>query len=165
MKYYATFGGETFELERSDAGGTIDGRDLPFTLVSLGADEAHVRLGTRGFHVHARPIEGGWRVRIAGRELDVKIEDARTRHIRELTGAGAGAQSRDLRAPMPGLVVKVLVEPGQAVEPGDGLVVVEAMKMENELRAEAGGTVAAVEVTTGQTVDRDEVLVRFEEAS
>jgi len=165
MKYYATLGGETFELERHEDSVTIDGRWLLFTLESLGRGEAHLRLGARGFHVHASPIEGGWRVRIAGQELDIAIEDARTRHIRELTGTTAGAESRDLRAPMPGLVVKVLVEPGQTVETGDGLVVVEAMKMENELRAESDGTVAAVEVAAGQTVDRDDVLVRFEEAT
>lgn len=164
MKYYATLRGETFELERLERAVAIDGRELPFALESLGPGEALLRLGARGFHVHARPIPGGWRVRVAGHELDIAIEDARARHIRELTGLAAGAGSRDLRAPMPGLVVKVLVEPGQNVQAGDGLVVVEAMKMENELRAETDGTVAAVEVATGQTVDRDEVLVRFEEA-
>jgi len=165
VKYYASLDGGTFELERREGSVAVDGRDLPFELVSLGPGEAFVRLGTRGFHAHARPIDGGWRVRIAGRELDVAIEDERTRHIRELTGATRGAESRELKAPMPGLVVKVLVEVGQVVEPGDGLVVLEAMKMENELRAEAGGTVRAVEVTTGQIVDRDDVLVRFEEAT
>lgn len=165
MKYYATLDGESFELERRDGSVVIDGRELPFELAPLGPGEGHARMGTRGFHVHARPIEGGWRVRIDGRELDIAIEDARARYIRELTGAGGGEESRDLRAPMPGLVVKVLVEPGQVVAAGEALVVVEAMKMENELRSEADGTVSVVEVTTGQKVDRDDVLVRFEDPS
>ena len=89
--------------------------------------------------------------------------DERTRHIRSLTGGadrqrGAGA----LRAPMPGLVVRILVEPGQAVARGGGLVVLEAMKMENELKAAADGTVKTVRVGTGEPVEKGQVLVEFE---
>jgi len=162
VRYYATLDGRTYELEPGEGYVTLDGRRLPFELESLGPGEAHARVGTRSFHVFARPIAGGWRVRVGGRVLDIEVEDERARHIRELTGAVVEERRGDLRAPMPGLVVKVLVEPGQSVAPGDGLVVVEAMKMENELRAEGAGTVASVEVSAGQAVDRDEVLVRFE---
>jgi pyruvate carboxylase subunit B len=63
---------------------------------------------------------------------------------------------------MPGLVVKVDVSAGDAVEPGEGVVIVEAMKMENELKAEAGGVVARVHVRAGDTVDKGQVLVDFE---
>jgi biotin carboxyl carrier protein len=63
---------------------------------------------------------------------------------------------------MPGLVIKVEVAPGEAVAQGQGLVVVEAMKMENELRAEAAGVVKLVRVQAGQTIERDELLIEFE---
>jgi len=63
---------------------------------------------------------------------------------------------------MPGLVVRVLVAPGQTVVPGQGLVVLEAMKMENELRGVAGARVRAVPVATGQAVEKGQVLVEFE---
>jgi pyruvate carboxylase subunit B len=62
---------------------------------------------------------------------------------------------------MPGLVVRVEVEPGQAVVAGQGIVVLEAMKMENELRASAAATVAAVRVAPGATVEKGEVLVEY----
>jgi pyruvate carboxylase subunit B len=62
---------------------------------------------------------------------------------------------------MPGLVVRVLAERGQLVEPGQGLIVLEAMKMENELRAVAAGTVAAVPVSAGQAVEKGQVLMEF----
>ena len=63
---------------------------------------------------------------------------------------------------MPGLVVKILAEPGQRVEAGAGLVVVEAMKMENELKSEGPGVVATIRVEPGQAVNRGDVLVTFE---
>ena len=89
------------------------------------------------------------------------LANERARAIRELTGHDGQSGTSDLRAPMPGLVVKVLVEDGQEVQAGDGLVIVEAMKMENELRAEGDGVVASVRVQPGDTVDRDELLIEF----
>jgi pyruvate carboxylase subunit B len=63
---------------------------------------------------------------------------------------------------MPGLVVRVLVQPGQRVGPGQGLVVLEAMKMENELRATAPATVGSILVDPGQAVEKGQVLVEFD---
>lgn len=163
MRYYVTLDGETHEVERTADGLRIDGRAHPAELARLDdRSEAHLRLGDRGFALLARRTEGGWWIQIGGREFRVGVEDERTHAIRELAGEPAGAAAgSDLRAPMPGLVVEVLVEPGQRVEAGTGLVVVEAMKMENELRSEGAGTVASVEVEPGQTVNRDDVLVTF----
>ena len=82
---------------------------------------------------------------------------------RRRIGAGAdGAGPQRIVAPMPGKVVRVLVKPGDAVEARQGLVVVEAMKMENELRAARAGTVAAVSVVEGQSVDAGAVLAVVE---
>lgn len=76
--------------------------------------------------------------------------------------AGEDAQDREVRAPMPGLVLAVMVEPGQEVKVGDGLVVLEAMKMENELRAGADGIVKRVTVTVGDAVGKDDLLIEVE---
>jgi biotin carboxyl carrier protein len=80
---------------------------------------------------------------------------------------GAGVSGREtgaehLRAPMPGKVVRVLVRPGDTVEPRSGLVVVEAMKMENELRASRAGRIGAVLVAEGQSVEAGALLVTVE---
>jgi biotin carboxyl carrier protein len=92
------------------------------------------------------------------------VVDERTRHVRSLTsGAGQRRRPAALRAPMPGLVVRILVEAGQEVGIGAGLVVLEAMKMENELKAPAGGTVSAVQVRAGEAVEKGQVLVEFQE--
>jgi biotin carboxyl carrier protein len=80
-----------------------------------------------------------------------------------VTGAAAAATGpRPVRAPMPGLIVRVEVEPGQEVRAGQPIVIMEAMKMENELRAEAAGLVARVLVAAGQPVEKGAILVEFE---
>ena len=94
---------------------------------------------------------------------EVEVVDERARHIRSLASArGRAARSGTVKAPMPGLVVRVQVEPGQTVGPGGGLLLLEAMKMENELRAPSGGRVRAILVEAGQAVEKGQVLVEFE---
>lgn len=83
--------------------------------------------------------------------------------IRELSGAAAGPTGpAPLIAPMPGMIVRVTVQVGDRVEVGQGLVVMEAMKMENELRATAAGTVTSVLATLGTAVDKGAILVVLE---
>jgi pyruvate carboxylase subunit B len=83
--------------------------------------------------------------------------------IRALAGAGAAAAGpRPIVAPMPGMVVKVEVAAGDTVRAGQGIVIVEAMKMENELRASGAGRVTRVHVSKGDAVAKDQVLVELE---
>ena len=147
MRYHVTLGDLTLRVERTAAGIRIDGRELAFEADPLGPDGVLLRFGARSDRVSGQRVEGGWRIRIGGREVVVQVEDERARAIREITGDQSTDRTTDLRAPMPGRVIKVLAEPGQTVGAGDGLIVVEAMKMENELRAEASGTIASVEVS------------------
>jgi pyruvate carboxylase subunit B len=85
--------------------------------------------------------------------VEVAAVDERARQIEAPSGGGT------VVAPMPGMVVRVEVAPGQRVEAGTGLVVVEAMKMENELRAGRAGVVEAVHVAVGQAVEKGAPLV------
>jgi len=73
-----------------------------------------------------------------------------------------GAKASKLKAPMPGKVLEVMVTPGQEVAKGEGLVILEAMKMENVLKAEEGGTVKSVNVSVGDAVEKNNVLIDFE---
>ncbi len=103
-----------------------------------------------------------WRLVDKGAVVDVEATDERTRHIRSLGGSSRGtAASGVLKSPMPGLVVRVAVAVGDEVAEGQGLVVLEAMKMENELKAPAAGVVASIRVAVGQTVDKGEVLLEL----
>lgn len=163
MKYYASVAGREREVELTEEGIRLDGRAVRAELARLpGRPERHLLLGLRGVLFTARRVEGGWTLELGGRRIQVQVEDERSRTLRELAGGGARTVAgAEIRAPMPGLVLRVLVEPGQPVEAGAPLVVVEAMKMENELRAPAAGRVAEVEVEEGQTVNPQDLLVSF----
>jgi biotin carboxyl carrier protein len=125
------------------------------------------------------PIASGWSVILDGRSYEVALEpqpdgttlyvngqrvSVTTRHgaARFAAGRSGGARTNGpmrVLAPMPGRIVKVLVKPGDRVEPRQPLIVVEAMKMENELRASGAGTVAEVKVAQGASVDANAVLM------
>jgi biotin carboxyl carrier protein len=102
-------------------------------------------------------------VHVNGEAVPISVIDPRTRLQRgRRDGAGAAEGRRAIVAPMPGRIVKVLVERGQTVEARQGVVVVEAMKMENELRAPRAGTVAEVHVREGMSVEAQALLVVLE---
>ncbi len=144
--------GKRHEVEVSDAGG---GR-------------TRVRYGGRDWTVDATRRPGlvsllleGERAFVAGggHVIEHRITDAR--RATRASGAPAGGGAAVLRCPMPGRVVRVECAPGDAVAAGAGLVVVEAMKMENELRAPRAGTVTAVRVKPGDPVEAGAVLVEL----
>jgi len=75
--------------------------------------------------------------------------------------AQGGGPAVQVKAPLPGIIVQVLVKPGDEVTKGQSLCTLETMKMENAIKAESPGTVASVRITPGQTVNQDEVLVEL----
>jgi biotin carboxyl carrier protein len=109
------------------------------------------------YHHHGN---GGWRVGVWQREFDFAVLSP-AEAVEAVTGSRESGPSK-LTAPIPGKVVAVKVAEGDAVEPGQPLVVLEAMKMENELAADQVGTVAAIHVSPGETVDGGRVLVEIE---
>jgi pyruvate carboxylase subunit B len=165
VKYYVTIAGRSFEVAFGTDGVTLDG--LPVSARIERADGTPV-LGLvvdhRTYRVLAeREGRGSWRLGIDGTVLEADVVDERTRVIREMMGPGAApAGPRPIVAPMPGMVVKVEVTEGDRVEAGQGVVIVEAMKMENELRASAAGVVSRVRVRAGDAVEKGQVLVDLE---
>jgi pyruvate carboxylase subunit B len=139
---------------------TVDGVPVEARLQGTGAVRRLVR-GSRSREIAASPAEdGAWRILADGYRLEAAALDARALALRaSRRRAGLGAVGGVLRAPMPGLVVRVLVREGQIVEPGTGLVVLEAMKMENELTAAAGGRVSRVHVAAGDRVEKGVALI------
>jgi biotin carboxyl carrier protein len=124
-------------------------------------DEPRWSQGGRSHEIAIERLPGGARlVSVDGRTVTLSLMDARTRAARRHGGgADQGPRRTAVVAPMPGRVVKVLVAPGETVAARQGLVVVEAMKMENELRAPRAGQVAEVRVTDGAAVESGTVLV------
>ena len=114
----------------------------------------------RSFEVRIGDGDEVYNATVNGRTYDIAVRDPRRRSRRGASLQTAGPQP--IRAPMPGKIVRVKVSVGDAVAAGDGLVVVEAMKMQNELKAPKAGTVTAVEVAEGGSVKAGEVLVVVE---
>jgi biotin carboxyl carrier protein len=109
----------------------------------------------------SQSAEGGMTVHVDGVPVEVSINRMRrTGAIAAVHASDAGPQR--VTAPMPGKIVKLLVKPGDKVQPRQGVVVVEAMKMENELRARAAGTVSEVRVAEGASVEAGAILVILE---
>lgn len=166
MKYVVTVNGEDREVELEGTRATIDGQSCDGRVVEV--EGTPVRMVTLGDEIHrvvVRRGEGRGRYTfwLDGHRFEVEALDERTRAIRELSGAAAGPVGpAPLKAPMPGLIVRINVQAGDAVQPGQGLVVMEAMKMENELRAQAAGTVKSVQVKPGTAVEKGAILIELE---
>jgi biotin carboxyl carrier protein len=165
MRYFVTIAGRTLEVELSGGAPVVDGVEMQAEMRALpGSAVRHLLVDgrSRAFVTRRGERQGAWEISIGGERLEVEVVDERTRAIRELTGAGEEVVDRSIRAPMPGMVVRVEVEQGQRVKAGQGVAVVEAMKMENELKAPADGVVVKVLVSAGQTVEKGSVLVELE---
>ncbi|MFN3201695.1 MAG: biotin/lipoyl-containing protein [Bradymonadia bacterium] len=129
--------------------------------VHVGATEIHVVIGHRSLALRRGARGDRTHVTCEGFDQVVQVVDPKTMRRRLATGAGGSSGEQLISSPMPGKVVAVLVEPGQTVEAGQGVVIVEAMKMENELRAEEAGVVISVEVSAGDLVEGQAKLVRI----
>ena len=166
-RYVASLNGELHQVTVAENGDvTVDGRSYAASLAaasppagySLLLDGASVPLLARA------GAPGEWEVGVDGRSVTIEVLDERQAKIRELSAiAGGAAGISALKAPMPGLVVRVAVEEGELVQAGTTVVIVEAMKMENELRATATARVARVLVGPGDAVKKAQVLVEFSE--
>jgi biotin carboxyl carrier protein len=170
----------TVSVERTDRGGrfrvTVDGERHLLDVARAGEFGLAVLAGvpccvdnrsekvtvarSRDLYITPGASRGEFLVNLEGRTIGVMVNGRRTRHRAEGTAHGHGEIS--IVAPMPGRVVRVLVRTGDAVTARQGVVVVEAMKMENELRAPRGGRVKEVSVTPGTSVEAGRILAVIE---
>ncbi|MGE0556262.1 MAG: biotin/lipoyl-containing protein [Gemmatimonadales bacterium] len=166
MKYFVSIAGKSVAVEVNGDRVSVDGREVRAELRQVPGIPVRNLLVEGSSWIVPMQLgpDGKWLLQRRGDRFEVEIVDERTHHVRSLVGGGKGhARPAELKAPMPGLVAKILVEEGQEVAAGQGLVVLEAMKMENELKAPAAGVVASVRVKPGQPVEKGVVLVAFAE--
>lgn len=165
MRYFVTVGHRTVEVELGTAGVKVEGVRVNADLMEMdGTEVRSLLLDGRSHRILAtRKGRGLWSLHLAGHHLTARVVDERTRSIEEMTGDGEGALGPSaLAAPMPGMVVRVEVEEGQPVSAGQGLVIVEAMKMENELKSQGDVRVRKILVSPGEAVEKDQVLMEFD---
>lgn len=157
MKYTASIRGKSFEIEVDGDCITLDGNPVDAELIVRGGSLYQLRVGGEITDLSVARAADGWEVGSRGTFAVVVVEDRRSRLLRELGAAAAAAaicRSGLVVAPMPGLVLEVSATVGKAVLEGEGLVLLEAMKMENQIRSPVAGLVEAVMVEAGQTVER-----------
>lgn len=163
MKYIVKLNGETREVSLDADGVRYEGELLPIEMTE--AEGTPVRVVTIGNEIYRAVVQkregrGNYTIWVNGHRFEAEALDERTRAIREMSAAAEGpAGPAPVKAPMPGLIVRVNVKVGDEVQAGQGVVVMEAMKMENELRAPRDGTIEAIKVAAGQTVELGQPMV------
>lgn len=161
-------GEQQYEIEPTKGkptSGTINGGDYNLDLIK----------DDKGFHILKN--HKSYRVNLVNADYDsktftIRVNDnyydltAKDRFDLLLEELGmedlASSKANDLKAPMPGMVLDIVVAPGDTVVKGDKLIVLEAMKMENVLKAEGEATVKAIHAEKGKAVDKNQILVEFE---
>jgi biotin carboxyl carrier protein len=146
-EHHVRFGGEVLEVDLA----AVSGEPLYSLIVNGESYEGYVY-----------PDEDGWQVLLQGQFYQVHVEDEREKRLR--TSVKGGIQSGAefiLKAPMPGLVISVPVTEGQEVELGQTLIILESMKMQNELRAPFAGKVARLRTKAGENVEQKQILLNL----
>jgi len=163
MKYTVSIGEREYAVDVTGHRVVIDGREVGAELHAVpGTPLRQLVLPDASVTFTMTHVDGGWQIGYHGEDLTVRVVDERTRLLQEVTGQGtAAATDQVVKAPMPGLVLRVDVASGDAVVAGAPLLVLEAMKMENEIRAHAAGVVRAVHVTAGEAVERGTALLEI----
>ncbi len=161
MIFAAAAGGRTIRVEVRGQDGrytvVLDGRPLEVDARETGRHFLSILVGGRSYEAGIEKRPGGYTVVLTDDVVAVDlVEAARVAPARKVSGPAR------IAAPMPGKLVRVLVSPGQDVQAGQGLVVVEAMKMENEIKAPRAGRVKDVPAREGQAVDAGALLVVVE---
>jgi biotin carboxyl carrier protein len=165
MKYIATIEDTAYEIQiNSEREITVDGK--PFSVDFLPIDGPPIislLLEGHSYEAIVNPTDVGWEVFLLGERYLVAVEDERQRQLREVSSAHAvHRETFHLKAPMPGLIVAIPIEEGEKVTRGSNLVVLESMKMQNELKAPRDGEVTAIRVQPGDNVDQGQVLAILE---
>ncbi len=163
MKYATTVNDKTYLVEiNDDHHVVVDGKTYTIDLAE-GSNQAlySLLIDNHSFEAFVDDdSEDGLRVLMRGDLYDVKVVDERAARLAKSAGR-AVAETGDfhLKAPMPGLVVSVPVAEGQTVNPGDILVILESMKMQNELKSPRAGTVLRVKTKSGDSVEQNQILI------
>jgi biotin carboxyl carrier protein len=154
----------TIEVSKTDEGYTIDGKPVNTDLITVSKNQFHLILDDKSYEItilEKDQLQGNLLLQINNR----KFRTHHTFKLEELLksmGMEAGKKKhKDIKAPMPGLVLDVLIREGQEVKEGDDLVILEAMKMENALKAPHAGIIGSVSVQKQSKVDKNQVLLSY----
>jgi biotin carboxyl carrier protein len=162
MKYVTTIGDKEYLVEIIDEHHVlVDGKTFEVDFAEISDQPVYsLLLDGCSYEAYVYPTDKTWQVLLHGRLYPAMVEDERERRLRVAAGSQVqeGVEFR-LKAPMPGLVVAVPVDEGWPVKKGDVLLILESMKMQNELKSPRDGVVARLRVKTGDSVDQHQVMM------
>jgi biotin carboxyl carrier protein len=164
MKYATTINDKTYIIEINDDKRVfVDGVEYAVDFGSVAGQPVYsLLLDGRSYEAYVYQDEDSddWQVLLSGDLYTLQVEDEREKRLRAQAGGVAASTGEfNLKAPMPGLIVDVAVAEGQAVKKGDILVILESMKMQNELKCPMEGTVTRVRAKVGESVEHNQVLL------
>jgi biotin carboxyl carrier protein len=152
-----------YDVELDSKGITLNNELKDISFASLGNNQYHILLNQKSYNVELVSINhenNTASLKVNNRIYDCEIKDQFDDLLKSLGLDNLNAKKiNDIKAPMPGLVLKVLVTEGQEFKKGDNLLVLEAMKMENILKAPTDGIVKSIKIKPGDKVDKNEVLL------
>jgi len=162
--YYVLMSGREYQVEiRADGTVEIGGFDGTVSIEPLSANTCSVLMEGSSLTVVSARNEDSYHALLANAETEVRVETERERQVKRYAfGSGNSHKRLEVRAPMPALIARVEVVVGEEVSAGQGLLVLEAMKMENEIKAHQPGNVKEVFVTNGATVEKGQLLMLLE---
>jgi biotin carboxyl carrier protein len=159
MSLYNVFIGEKeFQVNITPEKTTVDGRQIDIELVSLNDNGLHLlKQGDQALEIYLNQVrQGTLNVQVGRQSLEAKVENFQQRVRRRAVESTDG----NLSAPMPGVVIDILVETGQEVQQGETLVLLESMKMQMQMRAPIAGQVGRIAVEPGQEVEKGALLIQ-----
>ena len=162
MKYITSVDGKDYIVEIIDEKHiSVNGKTYEVDFESVSGQPVYsLIVDGRSHESYVQPGEDNWQVLLRGRLYPVTVEDEREKRLRAAAGGGVAESGEfHLKAPMPGLVVTVPVVEGQAVKKGQVLLILESMKMQNELKSPRDGTVSRIRVKAGESVEQRQTLL------
>jgi len=165
MKYVVTINDREYQVEiLGDKRISVDGTELDVDFQSVSGQPIYsLILSGHSYEAFVSPNQNEWQVLLHGNLYDVRVEDERERRLRAASGGSASDQIEfQLKAPMPGLVVAIPVTEGQEIKKGDVLLILESMKMQNELKSPRAGKIGYIRVQPGASVEQRQVLLSVE---
>lgn len=150
-------------LERAAAGWQVKGGDTTYEVLPIDAQSVQLNIGGKNHQARIlRSDDSGTTIEVDGIPIKTRVVTERDRLLARM-GHSAHSSSRqtDLKSPMPGLVLKILVKAGDGVTKGDPLLILESMKMENVLKAGQNGVIAEIGIKEGDSVEKSHVLLRY----
>jgi len=166
MKYFARINDEIFAfetwIEKDERIIKQQNSVIDYGLVQLSPGRYSLIKDNKSYLIHLIKNASEYRVHVLGEQFPVQVEDERESKLKELVQSTHGGPSeQEIKAPIPGLVVKVPVQEGDSVKTGDALLILEAMKMENIIKAPCNCRVDKIAVAEKETVQQNQMLLRL----